>query len=316
MLDLEAELALSEASEWPALVESVFDGWDLPGAIGVLALRWSVWRASGYDLFAGVRVTRDSLLWAVLQCPALRSIIGLDERSDARVMEPVAIRDGELILVRGQQSFAAGSPFMMFVESADRALRRAGVSVRLAALVASALVEMAANAIEHAVSPHNPLVVFQQSTGQWAFSVTDLGRGLRESLASRAQYAGMGDQEAMHLCLQDGVSRFATPGRGSGFTTLFQALAESFVHLSLRSGSVASDWTGISPTAQQLTFQILPPRAGFHLVAHCKQLVGAHTLAFFVSIVIDESDKRSTQSESRGPARPQTPRRRPCRRRR
>jgi hypothetical protein len=155
---------------------------------------------------------------------------------------------------------------MRFVEAAGTSLRESGWSVELAALSTSALVEMASNAVEHSESSYAPIVTFEALPPHWTFSVTDVGRGLRASLVENARYANLrSDQEAMEACLTDGVSRHGTPGHGTGFTTVFRALADRRSTLSFRSGTASGEWTGTSPTAQTLLYRVLPRRSGFHL---------------------------------------------------
>lgn len=265
--DFEAEMALSERDEWPSLLSEIIDRLDLPSALNLLSLTQSIWQRNQQDLLSSVRIPEDSAVATVLHHPNVASQMGRPiGRSRGTVdLAPTETNYGTLVLVPDEGCFQTGTPFMLFVEDLDKVLRRTGASPQLAALVASALIEMASNAVEHSNARYSPIVSFWRRQGEWAFSITDLGRGLRSSLSTHPRYACVGDKEAMQLCLKQGVSRFDERGRGTGFTTLFRALADRMVELSLRSGSTAGEWSGTSPTAQKLVYQILPPRIGFHL---------------------------------------------------
>jgi hypothetical protein len=147
------------------------------------------------------------------------------------------------------------------------ALRQAGAESRFAHALSGALNEMASNAVEHAIPPIRPLACFMVGGAQWAFAVTDVGRGVLASLRENRRFAHLRTEtDALAEAVLDGVSRSGQPGRGLGFTCLFKALVDRRATLRFRSGGAAAAWEGESPTAQTIVCHSLSlARAGFHV---------------------------------------------------
>lgn len=233
--------------------------------IELAAVRWAHWRESGEDILrslpeGGARAGLDDLLSAGNGS----ALLSLSETGDAAF--PVSPNGEVSEIPVTSEDWKAGRPFMLFQERFKTSLTRQGVPTELAHAVVGAFTEMASNAAEHAAAPIPPVATFETNGTTWAFSVTDVGCGVVESLKRNPAYATVADAKtALSLALQDGVSGTGKRGRGTGFTTLFKALIDRHCTIRFRSAGVAAACSATSPTAASLAFLVLPPRMGFHV---------------------------------------------------
>lgn len=133
------------------------------------------------------------------------------------------------------------TPWVGFQLAAQKAASAMGFHRRTAAQFAAALGEMFSNVHEHSGAPSSGIAAFMANGNAFEFAVADSGIGVRESLRSCADYAGLVDDgKALRLALTDGVSRFgALAGRGKGFRPIFVGLANLSGALRFRSGDHA-----------------------------------------------------------------------------
>lgn len=100
--------------------------------------------------------------------------------------------------------------------------------------------EFRSNIQEHAGDNARALSAFHLGPSGLEVIVADQGRGALASIQESPKFRTLNDAgSALELIVQDGVSRFETPGHGHGFSHLFEGLANRFNHIRLRSGDHA-----------------------------------------------------------------------------
>lgn len=232
----------------------------LPAALGLAAyqdlasLRWTM-RVVHQDWDLHLGLGWDA--WREIFNPAARLPVPLPASGEGR---------REVLRVpTTPEGFAPGAAFGLFAERFKDALRAGGLSSQSAHALTGALIEMAANAWEHAAAPVPALACYEVAANAWCFAVTDVGCGVAESLRRNPIHQFTNDAEALALALRDGVSGTAEPGRGSGFSQVFKALVDRQCRIRLRTGTCSASWDGKSPTSQSIRYRPLPFRVGFHL---------------------------------------------------
>ena len=237
----------------------------LPGILELAALRWYWNQERGTDLLDHLPGLRSKVPMASLGRVALFGGPGADRLTEERV----ELEGGEIVEIPTSESaWLAGQPFPLAQEAFSHRLRRQGCPVGFAYGLAGAFSEMASNAAEHAASAVPPVACLQVTERIWAFSVTDVGRGIRASLSENPRFASLRrDSDALTQALRDGVSRLDDPARGRGFSTVFKALVDYSATLRFRSSAAVGWWSGSSPTSQKILIQSLPAtlRGGFHV---------------------------------------------------
>lgn len=241
-------------------------------AIEFASVRWAHWRDTGEDIHASLRQgVGITALDSLLSTRSGSALLALSAMQTGDTVFP-SFSEGEVCDVPLADEWAVGGPFMLFQERFKTALRQRGASSELAHALVGAFAEMASNAAEHAGAAIPPVATFETSAATWAFSVTDVGCGVVESLKRNPDYATVADgRTALSHALRHGVSGTGKPGRGTGFTTLFKALIDRHCTIRFRSADVAAACSATSPTATSLGFLVLPPRRGFHVAVqgHC-----------------------------------------------
>ncbi len=160
----------------------------------------------------------------------------------------------------------AGSSFGFFQERFKKALVVGGLPSGFASGLVGCLVEMAANAAEHARSPAPPMAAYEVTSSRWQFCVCDVGVGMQGSLTRNPIYAGLrNDVQALQAAVKDGVSATGDPGRGKGFTDLFHRLVNRSCSIRLRSVGATTSWSGTAPGASEMRISPARRRAGFHI---------------------------------------------------
>jgi hypothetical protein len=184
---------------------------------------------------------------------------GLARHRAARYVRVVGIPDST------GESRRPGSQFLVFQDEAATQLETAGMPSSKARRILGAFAEMTDNAIEHSLSPVQPFATFEISGEWWEFSVTDLGRGVPNSLRTNQRYATLNDHAAVRAALQDGVSRFDDQTRGTGYGVMIRALAEHECVVRLRTGRVVVRWSGHGIGLTNLVYDLVSARPGLHL---------------------------------------------------
>jgi hypothetical protein len=236
-------------------------------AIEFFAMRWAWWQARRADLLETLPGVFDGGLLEKIASNCALEMIRLSDQIGPLPPE-MQLETAQLcgLPARMIDTEKEWSAFDMSQQSFHAALRDRGLEPPNAAAIVAAFHEMSSNATEHASAPIRPIAAWQVTSDEWEFSVTDVGRGVRESLRQAAAYATVEDIDAMKLALTDGVSCTGIAGRGLGFATVFKALADRSAELRFRSGEVSVAWSGPSPTNQLVTYQVHPAsRAGFHM---------------------------------------------------
>jgi hypothetical protein len=240
---------------------------DLPTALEFASLRWTWWNSRSEDLL--------DRLPGLATWPALATLLAIAGRTELfsafpERRGPRTSRNGYFgvqELSPPGPEWEPGGSVLFFQDSFRAALVEFGMERRFSNGLSGALVEMASNAVEHAASPLAPVACFEVNGTEWAFGVTDVGRGTLASIRENSAFVSLRTEtEALKTVLQEGVSRTGEAGRGRGFTRVFKALVDRRARLRFRSGAASAHWEGESPTAQTVTFRSLPAgRSGFHI---------------------------------------------------
>jgi hypothetical protein len=203
---------------------------------------------------------------ALLQVPAALGLRADGElTSDLRCLE---IRKSEFFCIVNEGQLCS-TEWENYCGRFERAAWDQGFGRASAANLQSALYEMATNAVIHAFCPAGPVVGYYVSDGVAAFSVVDVGIGVLRSLRSQERFTHLTrDVDAIHAALHSGVTRF--PSGGTGFNSVFKALARQWGQLRFRSerGCVSMDGLDVSVDKATLAF---PPRLpGFQVSVCCR----------------------------------------------
>jgi hypothetical protein len=142
-----------------------------------------------------------------------------------------------------------------------------GFSSTLAGAVTGGVGEMVDNAWLHSFCDEPALLVYQVRSGEFAFSVADLGVGVLESLSKNPKYGFLrSSMDAISFAIQPLVSRLENGGMG--FATMLESMAELWGHARIRSGEAALLIDRTKETAIK-NFIYLPQLPGLHVSAHC-----------------------------------------------
>lgn len=221
------------------------------------ALRWSWWRTHGEDL--STVLPGDVRTWPML--PQLESAASLVLSG-----RPFGATICEIPSQLHPEGWEAGAPFARFQEQFKTALVGCGTQSSAAHALVGAFHEMASNAAEHARSELPPIAAYEIGAASWAFSVTDVGRGVLGSLRQNPAFANIPDDiEALGLAVRDGVTSTGLVQRGRGFASVFKALVNRRCALRFRSIEAVATWEGTTPGADTLELACVPRRLGFHV---------------------------------------------------
>lgn len=216
------------------------------------AVRWSWWTAHDIDLLDAL--PKSAMTWP-FGAPGVE-IVAPFRTPHAEVVRIPPLGDG----------WDSGAPFTSFQERCKNRLVDAGAPTQFAHAIVGAMNEMASNAVEHSNASVPVVGAFEVVGNRWAFSVTDVGRGILSSLRMNAAFADVQDDvEAVRLAVKDGVSSTGQVGRGNGFAHVFSALVNRMCSIRFRSTSAVACWSGVSPGAQTLQLAVAPVRSGFHV---------------------------------------------------
>jgi hypothetical protein len=155
----------------------------------------------------------------------------------------------------------------------ERAAWDQGFGKAIAANLQSALYEMATNAVIHASSPVGAIVGYEVANGLASFTVADVGIGVLRSLQSVERFKQLnGDVDAIHAALHSGVSRL--PTGGTGFNSVFKALARHWGELRFRSERGCVSMDGLDVSVDKATFAFPPLLPGFQVSVCCRAAEG------------------------------------------
>jgi len=230
---------------------------DLPGALDLLGLARAL--SAGPVEALVTEVLRESVFSALLDS-RLSVVTGKTGPGGH-----VELEHGEVVDVPTDlAAFDTGGSVEMFNERFKDRLRRAGASSQRAMLCAAAFKEMIDNSHEHADATTFPVAGYVVTPVRWAFVVSDVGRGVPDTMRTNPNYAGLSDQDAFQFSLRPGISSKGTD-RGFGFAEVFKALVDRSCRLRFRTATVAAHWEGENPVDSQLDLTSMPARRGFHI---------------------------------------------------
>lgn len=233
----------------------------LPGLMEYCVVRWS-----GVSLpELPVNVLQSSLAQKVLR---IKSPIGL--RSSGHSCEPlmsVAAQECEFIsLDRKRYEEEHRSLFLVRLR---QAATDAGFASKRALAIAGAIGEMIDNAIFHSESEPEILVGYQVKGNAICCCICDVGIGVLASLRTNPIYSNLTrHKDAIRKSLETGVSRM--PSGGTGFMTLFRALANLWGTLRFRSGEGCVTMDGTSFDSARGTATVVLNRPGFQVTICCR----------------------------------------------
>ena len=176
----------------------------------------------------------------------------------------------EFHLVPPETHFNEDLEWSNFCHRFELAAREVGFSKDAAINLHSALFEMAENAVIHSRTPVAPLVGYEVGSKRAMFTVADVGIGVLESLRSIRQYASLTeDVDAIQLAMQNGVTSRQDGSGGTGFNSVFKALAEQWGHLRFRSGNGCITMDGTHLQANKCRRHFPLPMRGFQVSVCC-----------------------------------------------
>jgi hypothetical protein len=210
-------------------------------------------------------IERTAIGQALLEVP---TPLGFRTQGGPTSSVSLALRRSEFFLLASEAEFQSHS-WENFCGRFERAAWKQGFGKEAAANLHSALYEIASNALIHAFSEIAPLACYDVHDGIAAFTVADLGIGVRQSLRSATKYHSLErDVDAIHAALRPGVTRFATGG--SGFNSVFKALAQQWGQLRFRSGNGCVSMDGMDASVDHATYSFPPLMTGFQVSACCR----------------------------------------------
>jgi hypothetical protein len=242
-------------------------GATLPGLLEYQCLRW----AHFSELPAFPRSIAESTLGqSLLDVPCE---LGL--RSSGRPKSPprdTNPHEAEFYLVREEADILDNQLFDEFLIRFEFSAKRAGLPKQTAIELHSALLEMAANTVNHAQSPVPALVGYEVRGDAASFCVVDVGRGILKSLQDNPDYSHLTlHAEAIRIALHDGVSRVTGPfRRGYGFSTVFKSLIAQWGELRFRSGEGLITMHGMKFGADCGEERHFPFLSGFQVSVCCR----------------------------------------------
>lgn len=169
----------------------------------------------------------------------------------------------------------AGSSLSRFEMRFKDRLMAVGLTSNHATLICAALDEMISNAQEHADAPCRSLATFEVTDRWWSFSVTDFGRGIPNRLRQNPEHHALRDPDAIATALNHGVSTYREPGRGTGFSQVFRALADRSAKVRIRAGGGLVELEGIVEGTGTLSRIAKSARVGTHVRAGAMLLPSA-----------------------------------------
>jgi hypothetical protein len=141
--------------------------------------------------------------------------------------------------------------WVAFCRKTQEAAESSAIPKPVAQSLVGAMREMESNLHEHSQRPHDGIVGFRSTTGNFEFVVADSGIGILNGLKQSPDYSALSDAgSAIQLALTNGHSRlkYIDPGRGFGFHDLFVGLANLNSELRFRSDDHALLIDGTSPS--------------------------------------------------------------------
>lgn len=150
-----------------------------------------------------------------------------------------SINARDLEVARLPQALPQNAVWSAFLRRLVSAAKLAGFEDVVAKGLAGAFGELADNALDHSDLAGSALVAYQWRCGAVEMAIIDAGIGIRASLRKNPNHAGLvDDQIALEQALTMGVTRYPDgTGHGTGFKTVFDALAGLGGMLRFRSGA-------------------------------------------------------------------------------
>lgn len=212
-----------------------------------------------------VNVLQSSLAQKMLR---IKSPIGL--RSSGHSYEPlmsVATQECEFISLDRQRYDEEHRS--LFLVRLKQAATNAGFASKKALAISGAIGEMIDNAIFHSESELEILVGYQVTGNAICCCICDVGIGVLASLRTNPVYSNLTlHKDAIRKSLETGVSRL--PSGGTGFRTLFSALADLWGIVRFRSGEGCVMMDGTTFDSARGTAKVVVNRPGFQVSICCR----------------------------------------------
>jgi anti-sigma regulatory factor (Ser/Thr protein kinase) len=156
-----------------------------------------------------------------------------------------------------------------FLQSLQRDLKRHGFPENLSGALTGAMGEMVDNVWQHSESSMPGLAGYEVARRRLNFAVADLGIGILQSIRKNPSYHFLNSSmEALQKAILRGVSRFRDQGRGYGFSTLLQSVAELWGFTRLRSSEAVLVFDRRVEKRRRLQ-KYLPPLPGVQIAVSC-----------------------------------------------
>jgi anti-sigma regulatory factor (Ser/Thr protein kinase) len=156
-----------------------------------------------------------------------------------------------------------------FLQSLQRDLKQHGFPENLSGALTGAMGEMVDNVWQHSQSSLPGLAGYEVVHRHLNFAVADLGVGILQSIRKNPSYRFLNSSmEALQKAILRGVSRFRDQGRGYGFSTLLQSVAELWGFTRLRSSEAVLVFDRRTEKRRRLQ-KYLPPLPGVQIAVSC-----------------------------------------------
>ena len=156
-----------------------------------------------------------------------------------------------------------------FLQGLQRELKQKGFPDQLSGALTGAVGEMVDNVWQHSMTSLPGLAAYQVAHKRLDFGVVDLGIGILRSIRKNPSYHFLNSSmEALQKAILRGVSRFSNQGRGYGFSTLLQSVAELWGFTRLRSSEAVIVFDRRTEKRRRLQ-KYLPPLPGVQITVSC-----------------------------------------------
>lgn len=225
-------------------------------------------------------VTESSLGRALAE---VRSPIGLRTHGhESPPQKSLSTREVEFCSIPSTTELDQSVEWNGFCHRLELRAKETGFTKQAAMNLSSALFEMAENALIHSHATEPPLVGYDVRHNYAMFVVADVGIGVLRSLRTAPLYSGLEtDADAIRLALREGVTCRHGESGGTGFNSVFKALAAQWGRLRFRSGGGCVTMDGTDLDADRCFRHYPSNMPGFQVsVSCCRTDVGPQDVFF------------------------------------
>ncbi len=177
---------------------------------------------------------------ALIDTGSMRMIEGCAQRR-AGTLTTTSLEPNEVEIAMLPVPIAGSGVWSAFTRRMVNAAKRAGFDDLSAKAMGAAFGELADNAINHSELPIGATIAYRWVASEFEMVIADPGIGIRASLRKNPRHSAISDdQAALEQATTMGVTRHADgTGHGTGFKTVFDAIASFSGLLRFRSGTAA-----------------------------------------------------------------------------